>query len=182
MAKEKLMFDDKELNLIKAVFAENEELLIAIRKLFFGVDITPAEKDAIKQAFANPEVIRVVRHRTYGLNEFDTPIGQLSEFWMGAEKQIFGASRDTIEQAIKSKAMVLEMFETAFKLLENPDGVKVTTKFTVDQDDFLGTNLIARNLYMQAIETSLANLKMIAGQKNETLEQTLKRIQQDSAK
>lgn len=179
----KLMYSDKEIDLIKAVFAENDFLLKAIRKLFFGAELTPEEKETIKTTFSNKEVIEVLRRKTYGLNNLDTPVGQLSDFWLGVEQQIFGASRDTIFQAVESKNMVLAMFTKAFKLLEDPDGEKVDVSITVSiLQDPLQVGLIARNLYMKAVETSLMTVQTIAGMKGETLEETLKRLQKDSAK
>lgn len=179
---EKLMHTDKELELIKDTFCENEELLKTMRHLWFGMELSPAEKANITETFANKELIEAVRHKVYGLNNFNTPIGQLSDFWVGIEKQIFGASKDTIKQAVESKVMVFEMFTKAFNLLSNPDGEKVDVTFMPSTTDELQVGLIARNLYMQAIETALISILTIAGQKGETLEQTLKRLKQDSAK
>lgn len=180
MSENKLMYNNQELMLLKQIFAENEDLLKAVRNLFYGVEMTQEEKDAIKSSFSNPDVVEAVRHKIYGLNSFNTPIGQLSDFWMGLEQQIFGASRDTIKQAIGVKVQVLEMFTKAFKLLENPDGEKVSVK--VDLEDELGTNIIARNLYMKAIDTGLYTILTIAGKKNETLEEVMKRLEKNSNK
>lgn len=180
--KEQLMYSDKEINLLKATFAENESLLKTIRRLFLGGELTDIEKNVIKETFQNQELIEAFRHKVYGLDNYDTPIGQVSDFWLGAEKQIFGASRDTIEQVVQSKAMVRKMFETAFNLLRNPDGEKVDTLFIPSEIDGLQIKLLARNLYIQAIETSLLTVLTIAGKKDETLEQTLARLQRDSSK
>lgn len=185
MAKEKqpLMYSNKDIDLIKSAFAENDELLISIRKLFFGVDISEDEKETIKSTFSNPELVDVFRKKVYGVNNFDTPVGQLSDFWLGAETQIFGATRDTVFQVIESKKQVLQMFEKVFNLLNNPDGERVSVDFTPSSlVDDLGVNLIARNLYMKAIETSLLSLKALAGAKNESVEETVKRLQRDSSK
>lgn len=178
-----LMYSEHEIEILKKTFSENDELLIAIRKLFFGDVISDSEKEAIIATFKDkPEVIDAFRKKVYGVNNFNTPVGQLSDFWLGAEKQIFGASRDTVYQAIESKKLVLSMFIKAFKLLENPDGEKVSLEFNSTMTDELGVSLIARNMYMQSIETALLTIKIIAGQKDETPAQAVKRLQQDSAK
>ena len=180
---EKLMYTNKDIDIIKSTFAENDELLIMIRKLFFGGKITADEKKIIKSAFSNPEVIEVFRRKVYGVNNFDTPVGQLSDFWLGAESQMFGASRDTIYQAVMSKDVVLNMFTKAFNLLTNPDGERVSITVLNDlQADPLGVQLIARNLYMKAIESALHALKVIAGVKTETADEAVKRLQADSTK
>lgn len=177
------MFNNKEIDLIKSTFAENDVLLIAVRKLFFGQDISEDEKKMIKASFASEEVVNALRRKVYGLNSFETPIGQLSDFWLGVESQIFGASRDTVYQAIMSKQIVLEMFTKAFNLLTNPDGEKVSVEITpMIEADQLGVKLIARNLYMKAVETGLLGVKTIAGMKTESTEDAVKRLSKDSAK
>lgn len=184
MAEQKLMYSNKDIELIKSIFSENDALLLAIRKLFFGVDITQEEKNIVTSAFSNPEAVEVFRRKVYGLNNFDTPIGQLSDFWLGAESQIFGASRDTVYQTIASKELIFSMFEKAIKLLTNPDGEKVdinSMKMSIEADP-LGIYLIARNLYMKAVESALLAVMTIAGMKTETVEDAVKRLKQDSTK
>jgi hypothetical protein len=183
MEKKELMYSDKEIALIKSVFADNEPLLLAIRKLFFGLEMSQAEKDIIKGAFTSAEIIEVFRRKVYSTGRYDTPIGQISDFWFGVEKQVFGASRDTIAQAVESKKLAKAMFEKSFLLLENPDGEKVDVEYIQDAIiDPLQVSIIARNIYMQAIETALLTIKLIAGTKDETLEATVKRLKKDSAK
>lgn len=176
------MYNDKEIELLKATFAENDFLLLAIRKLFFGGELTDEQKKVIVATFKSKEVRGVFQRKVYGLNNLDTPVGQLSDFWLGAEKQIFGASKDTIKQALHSKARVLAMFEQAFELLTNPDGEKIKIDYSIEEDDELGIGLIARNMYMQAIETSILTIKTIAGQKSESVKDTVARLKQDSTK
>lgn len=177
------MYSEKEIALLKAAFAENDVLLITVRKLFFGDDLSVDEKNLIKKSFSNPEIIEVLRRKVYGVNNFETPLGQLSDFWLGAEQQIFGASRDTIYQASESKRMILSMFTKAFNLLSDPDGEKVDTKTVpLIEADPLMVGLISRNLFMKAIETALLTVSMIAGKKEESVAETVKRLEQDSAK
>lgn len=186
--KAKLMYNDRELLLLKSTFAENEELLKAVRKLMFGAKVSLKEKESIESAFSDPDVIAAVKHKVYGLNNLETPIGQLSDFWMGAETQIFGASRDTIYQAVAVKEKVLKMFETAFALLTNPEGEKISLKVESILDkprseiDELQIDLIARNLFMKAIDGGLFNIMTIAGKKEETLEDVLSRLSKNSNK
>ena len=177
------MFNNKEIDLIKSAFAENDVLLIAVRKLFFGQEISEDEKKMIKATFVNEDVVNALRRKVYGLNSFETPIGQLSDFWLGVESQIFGASRDTVYQAVMSKELVLDMFTKGFNLLTNPDGEKVNVDINpMIEADPLGVKIIARNLYMKAIETGLLGVKTIAGMKTESTEEAVKRLKQDSSK
>lgn len=181
--KQELMYSDKDIELIKSVFAENDALLVTMRKLFFGAELTVDEKKLITTTFSNKEVIEVFRRKVYSTDNYNTPIGQLSDFWLGVESQVFGASRDTVYQAVLSKEFVLSMFNKGFELLTNPDGEKVDVKVGVSIDtDPLAVKIIARNLYMKAIETGLHAVKVIAGMKTETVESAVKRLKSDSSK
>jgi len=57
--KRPLMYSDNDINLIKAVFAENDFLIIAVRKLFFGAKLTEEEQASIDAAFKDPKVLEV---------------------------------------------------------------------------------------------------------------------------
>lgn len=181
--KQELMYTNKDIELIKSIFSENDALLVMLRKMFFGYELTADEKKVILSNFSNPEAIEVLRRKAYSTNNFETPVGQLSDFWLGVESQIFGASRDTVYQAIESKKLVLEMFTNGFNLLTNIEGEKVDVTINpMIEADPLGVKLIARNLYMKAIETALHAVKVIAGMKTESVEDAVKRLQSDSTK
>jgi hypothetical protein len=178
-----LMYNEEEISLIKETFAENDALLQILRKLFYGLELTEGEKKIVKDTFKKDQVVEVLRRKVYGTFNLNTPIGHVSDFWMGVEQQIFGASRDTIYQSIESKKLIKTMFEKGFKLLQNPDGerVKLDAEPVIEADP-LGIKMIARNLYLKAIETALFTVKTIAGKKEEKLEDTMKRLKQDSSK
>jgi len=180
--KRPLMYSNNDIDLIKATFAENDFLLIAVRKLFFGSKLTEEEQSSINAAFKDPKVLEVLRRKIYPVFNAETPVGQISDPWLGVEEQIFGASRDTIIQAVNSKAVAMSMFEQAFKSVYGGEQVSIEYNPASIVADELGVNLIARNLYMKGVETGLTGVKMIAGKKDETLEQTLKRLTQDSSK
>lgn len=175
---------DNDIALIKAVFSENDELLLTMRKLFFGAVLTVDEKELIKNSFKDKAVVDVFQRKLYGVNNYQTEIGHVNDFWLGAETQIFGASRDTIYQTISSKEHILENFEKALALLSNPDGERVDIskmKMSLEADP-LGVGLLVRILYMKAMESALHAVKTIAGTKAETVEEAMKRLAKDSAK
>lgn len=175
---------DNDIALIKAVFSENDGLLFTMRKLFFGAELTLDEKELIKNTFADKAIIEVFQRKLYGLNNYETEIGHINDFWLGAETQIFGASRDTIYQTISSKERILENFEKALALLSNPDGERVDIskmKMSLEADP-LGVGLMVRILYMKAMELALHSVKTIAGTKAESVEEAVKRLAKNSSK
>lgn len=179
-----LPVSEKEADLLKATFKDNESLLKTLRSLFFGFDTTKAEKKLIKETFSDPELKLAIRKKMYPVLSNDVPIGQVADFWMGVDQQIFGQHKDTIYQAVNTKEEVLTMLKKAMNLLDNPDGEKIDLEYTAKKyqlDDFQ-INLLARNLYIKTIETGLLFIKMTADQNIETPEQLEKRVKKDSVK
>lgn len=176
---------EQDVDLLKLSFKDNEPLLKLIRSLFFGFELSDAEKKIIKTSFANPQLREAIRKKTYPLIDKDVPIGHEADFWSGMENQIFSHPQDAIYQAVKSKQMVLDMFTQAFNLLADPFGKPMDFSYTSDSlvMDPLQTKLLARNLYFKTITVALATIKIIAQQKEgETPQEVAKRLNQDSMK
>lgn len=164
---------DKQADLIKSVFKENEFLLKAMRNLFFGLTMTQTETDIIKSTFgSNPELRSIVRKKIYPIFSEDTldlPTGLVADFWLDIDKDLLGASRDAIYQKVHSKQRVSEMLSDAIALLENPDGKKINLSYNPNTIiDELQVSLLARALYIRTIGQGLFILKTIADQKVET--------------
>lgn len=106
---QQMRFSDADLSLIKNTFANNEELLKVLRKVFL------------------PELTA------------DAPIGQNIDLWMTLK----------IEDLEPEQALI---------------------------------NIKARNTVIQHLEMSLMQLSILAGQKEETVDETKKRLAKDSSK
>lgn len=161
--------NEKDNDVIRANFKENDSLLKALRALFLGLEVTKAEKETIQTTFKNEDLRRIVRTKFYPMLSRETPIGQVADVWLGVEQQIFNVSRDTIEQAIKYKDLALDYTEMAMNLLVNPDGERPLMHYSAkvafnDGSDPLGIKLLARNQYIRHVETQLTSLWIIANQ------------------
>lgn len=177
-----LTLSEKEQELLKTVFKDNEYLLKLMRSLFFGFDLTDKEKGIIQTTFKNVDVREAVRKKIYPILSNEPPIGQIADFWLGTETQIFGASRDTIYQAIQSKLLVKDLFEKGLALLTDPNGERVSLEIGDISTDILQTKLLARNLYLKTIETGLQMIMMTSNVKKEDAEALKKKIAQNSGK
>lgn len=173
---------DKEKDLLKGVFKGNEYLLKTIRSLFYGFEITKEEKDLIKKTFKSPELKESFRKKIYPLMSNETPIGQLADFWLDVDTQVFGQQRDTIYQVINSKLKVKEMLEKSMKLLENPDGEKNNIEISSIELDPLQISLLSRNLYIRTIENGLSFIKMTADHVEESPAEVRKKAAMNSTK
>jgi len=176
----RLNVDEKEISLIKATFAENDELLKAMRALAFGLPVSDTNKETIKKTFANDELVKIMRKRLVPQLDADAPIGQVADVWLGVEQMIFNVPRDTVTQAIKYKARAVDMTKQALELFIDPSRERISLDVTGVEDE-LGINILARNQYIRHIESQLLFLKMIAGTKDETPDEAKKRLTQDSA-
>lgn len=168
MAKE-LTTPEKEVEILKGLFKDNEYLLKLLRSLFFGFALTDEEKTLIKSTFNTVEIREVIRKKIYPLLNNEVPIGQVADYWMGTESNILGHTRDTIYQSMASKEEVLFMLNSAMQLMIDPTLTSnINLNYIPDPTDPLGIGLLARNLYIRSIETGLNLINTIANQNVET--------------
>lgn len=162
-----LNINDKEIELMKTVFKGNEDLLKTIRWCLLGLPLSADEVSLIKSTFQSSELLTVFKRRF--LPEFDknSSIGQVQDLWMGAEKMVYGQSRDTIEQSIQYKEQSIAMTRQGFERLVDPENAKPVdlaysaSKYPVDP---LAINLMARNQFISHVEQQLLMMWMIVNQ------------------
>ena len=178
-----MRINEKELKVIKDVFAENEPLLMLVRNLFFGLNLTEEEKKNIKESFKNPEIRRIIRKFIIPEFDADIPIGFSTDVWMSSVDGIKSNSPDILYPIFTSQIKWIEMMETALKLLEDPNGTKVSLAVMTGLDPTdMYIQILARNNFVKAVETALVQIKTWAGTRNESVEDTRKRLLADSSK
>lgn len=166
MEQKTLPVSEQEAELLRISFKDNESLLKLVRALFFGFELSPDEKMLIKSSFANEQLREALKKKIFPVLSKDSPIGQITDAWMGIESNVFGQAKDTIYQAVHSKQRVLEMLDKAMLLLENPDGEQMDLKYNpkLQSLDDLQITLLARNFYMKTVETALHFINQFANQ------------------
>lgn len=170
-----------EIVLIQSVFKDNEELLKTIRSLFFGLELTKAEKDSVKSAFSGNKLFEIFSTRFSPRLSKDVPIGQTVDLWAGVD--IRNLTKDGIYQAVMARDNLIKMTDKALALLKDPDGEPVDLSFNPLNDiTGLQVSLVARNSFLSHVETQLGLIKLIANQPSETIEETKKRIAKNSNK
>lgn len=175
--------DNNETETLKKAFAENDALLVSIKALLFGFPIKKSEADVIETTFRDKNVREAFRRKLYFKLSPTTPIGQGADYWYGTDTEIIGKDPETIKQIVNSKQSVLVMLEYAMKLLENPNlPKKITLEFAPTGDDPFQIELLARNKYINTVNTALVIIKTVSGMKNETVEETKRRLLTDSSK
>lgn len=180
-----LLVSDKELELLKSVFAENDELLETIRDLFFGLEITNDQKDSITSIFKNDDLKKLFIRRFLPEIRKGVPVGQSVDLWTGVE--VIGKNPIEIVQVVTARAKLIEMVKVSLALLDNPNGSVVDLNFVprimgVGTDSDLQVELISRNQFISHVETQLIMIKVISGQKVESVEQAKQRLTNNSNK
>lgn len=174
---------EKEVALLKVVFKDNDALLKSMLSLWFGFDISEAEKELIKGTFVDKDLREAVRKKIFPILSNDVPIGEVQDYWIGVDQNILGQNRDTIAQIIGSKQQVFDMLKTAMVLLENPDAVKMDLTYKPSLvDDALQIGLVARTLYIKTIQNGLVMIKTIANLDPKTQEQVNEAMKKNSSK
>jgi len=181
--KQTMRYSTKELEILKNIFAENDELLLTLRNLFFGLKISADEVKVVKDTFSDKENRRIIRKFIIPEFDADIPLGQMTDIWMSSVDGIKGNSPEVLNPIFASQIKYVDMLETALKLLENPEGKKVNLEVKEYEDGVkMYEQILTRNNYVKTIEGSLYSIKIMAGVKNETTEELIKRLERNSAK
>lgn len=169
--------------IIRRVFKGNDALLFAMRAVLLGLGANDSEKKMVAGTFSDAVTLKAVIQRFLPAIRKDDALGNITEVWGGAEKMVFGHSRETIEQALQYKEKGIQMARDAMKLLVNPDLPAPDLSMIVDMTtDPLGIRLLVRNQYIKMVEEQLVGLKIVANKAEDlTPEQRAARSTGDSA-
>lgn len=184
--KQVLRYSDSELKIIKDVFADNLELLQAIRKVFLQIPL-----DAIDQSLLStvksPAILSVIRKAYLPEIDAKAPLHQIIDLWMTVE--IKGKEPKSAYLEMVAREKLISYLDQQLRYLEGTqddnfeivfsDLVKVLPKTKADE---MYANIIVRNTVIQHSEMQLAMFEVLAGQKNESVEETKKRLEKNSTK
>lgn len=187
--KPKMRFDDAELSLIKNTFADNEELLKIIRRVLLQLPLTLADVEIVNSVLKGKDEIKslILKFFNPTINGYEH-LHQVLDLWMTIDYKEKGT--DYVLTQIKARKLLIDyvnqQIEKLFDLSkEETIKFKELTNFDniVDsfEDDYL-VNLLARNTIISHVEQQLTQITILAGQKTESVDDTIKRLQKDSAK
>jgi hypothetical protein len=158
--------DEKELAVIQRTFKDNDELLKSMRAVMLNLSPSESDKKLVTDVFADDALYALVYKRFLPTLSKDSPIGQASDVWLGAEQMVFGQSESAILQAIEYKERSIEMTQKALEALRDSSKIEADVIFSARKylNDPWGINLLARNQFIRHIESQLLFLKLIAAQ------------------
>lgn len=181
-----MRYTDDELGAIKSVFAENDDLLKAIRKSMLQMSLNALDLSML-EVVKTPAVLALLRKSLLPTLDGDAPLNQVIDLWMTvniAEKDPFESYNQ-----LKARELLINYIDQQLRVLSDRSA-KEKIKFeslsnlTIPRAEApqVFINFVARNTIIQHIEQVLNILKVLAGMKDETLEQTQERLRKDSSK
>jgi hypothetical protein len=185
--KRSMRYDDKELELIKRAFAENDELLIAIRKHFLQLPMTAIEQSLLVNLKSDEATLKVIRKTFLPTLDGDAPFNQVIDLWMTIELK--GKDPKEAYNEIVARELLIDYLEQQLKVLEG--GVPsvndlqladLTKVYAKTQAEAMFAKFVMRNTLISHTEQQLFMFSILAGQKTETIEQTKERLKKDSAR
>lgn len=183
--KKEMRLSEAELGLIKTTFADNEDLLKAIRKVFWQAPLDVIDSQLIEGIRKNKSVLKVLRKLILPELEGNAPIHQVIDLWMTLE--IKGKTPEMVAIDAKARALLIEYLDQQLKEIEgNKVDGRILFSSLVDiknrPAEAVYVDLVARNTLLSHIEQQINQLLVLAGTKEETVEETKERLLKNSAK
>jgi len=180
-----MRYENNELGIIKSTFSENPAILLALRKVFLQVELSKADIEVLKPIRENEVVQALVRKTYLPTIELDAPIGQIIDLWLTVDSKDKTPMESVL--ALKVRTRLMELIETGLTRLETDktEATEVVVDWKPDyslEDDELYVEWTARNGVITHTEFQMSQISVLAEKKEETPEQTAKRLKMDSAR
>jgi hypothetical protein len=111
----------------------------------------------------------------------DAPLGQQLDLWMTVK--IADQTPDMAHFLMKARQKLITLLEIGLDALLKPQENTAVSMFELTDDietDYIW--LTARNTFINHVDQQLIQIKFLAGQTDETVEQTKERLSKDSSK
>lgn len=183
--KQTMRFSDAELDLVKRTFAENDTLIILLRKKFLQFALSEAETENLQKAFpVGSEVYDLLFKFFNPKLDPEAPIYQVTDMWLNVEIK----DRDT-EMSIPYILARKKICEYWDKLSQNMHADDCFA-FSLDSllnlegktDREIHVDVLTRNAIVSHTEAHLNQAYLLAGLKTETIQQTTERLKKNSTK
>ena len=190
---QELMFNDEELSLFRNTFAENDELLKMIRKVFLQYALTNEEKGAIRQS-CTPAVLELLRKRILPEPKADAGLGQTATLLFSLNDALRSKTPEEMYPQFKAKSLEIDYIAQQFEVLEaiaTEGEIPEQTiwlddlEFSVEQEwgvEEAFINMTAYLFLLTYVDQSMLMVKALAGSKAETIEEQKKRLTRNSSK
>jgi len=183
--KQTMRYTDQELSIIKNTFSENDGLLKLIRKIMLQLPLNAVDLSNLKLSFkGKKELLDVIRKTFLPTIDPEAPFNQLIDLWMTVN--ILEKLPNEAEPHLIARDRLIKYIDQQLRYLET--GKEGDSKFndfnwSKDKDQYDNySDLVTRNTMISHTEQQLSMLSVLAGMKDETVEQTKDRLKKDSSK
>lgn len=180
------IYNKDELSLIKNTFADNDVLLYAVRKVLLQFPLTDPEKNLLKLG-VTPEVYAVLKKRILPDIGSEYPLGQLPSLLTTLTKNLQEKNAEEMADLFAAKKLEIDYLAQQFAVLQDleaPQPIKLAQMAVIPEGkaNMNATfGLMTAYLFLLGyIDPSLNMIKVIAGAKEETIDQQEKRLKKDS--
>jgi len=181
------IFSVAELSLIKNTFAENDELLHAVRNVLLQFPLSDGQK-ALLSVGVTPAVIDVLKKRIMPDLAPTFPIGQLPSILTTLTENLKVLSPREMAPHFEAKQLEIAYLKQQFAVLETKDFSNQTIKLAdlaVLENKTPDQQYVEMHAYLFLlgyIDPMLAMIRNLAGTKEETPDQQKKRLTRNSNK
>jgi hypothetical protein len=191
---QKMRFNKAELSLIKAVFADNEDLIFALRKVFLQFPLNETEKEMIKGQVTETVYTLI---KKFFLPELDpeAPLFQLTDMINTLSIPMQTKGVEEMEPLIEAKQLEIdylaqrlgELYDFTHDIISDRNTINLSEMVKVksirSEMNVVFVNITARNYILSWVDSNLQQIQFLASQKDgETVEETLERLKKDSNK
>jgi hypothetical protein len=185
---QKLRFTDEEMGLIKSLFSDDYNLIYLIRKVMFQFELTDKEREELKLTMTAPVAALIKKMFLPDLDP-DAPLFQMAHINLSLGGDIKNTSVEGAWPMMRAKKIEIDYMSQQLDILVgNSTKQKIMLKDMEQleapgsQAETVYANVIAWNYLLAFIDSCLQQFKILAGTKQETVEETQKRLARNSAK
>lgn len=180
----RMRYSDAELSLIKNTFAEQEELLVLLRKFLLQGNLTASELSYLKSYTDSPAVIKVLKKAICPVMDKQAPAFQTVDLFSNIAVDTIPTEHANL--IIKSRQLAVQYLNERFDELAGEkveDPIMFDELITgVEEAAVAHLNLVTRNFILSHVDSQLFNSVLVmAGTKDEDPEEQKRRLTQDSA-
>lgn len=182
--KQTMRFSDEELSLIKNTFADNLDLLKAIRKVFLQITLSATESMLINGISKQKELCALIRKSFLPTIDGDAPLHQIIDLWLTVE--IKGKNVEDVYNDAHAREKLIRYIDEQLGRIEGKEahGISFNSLVSLTEKSEMEVyiDLIVRNTVVSHVEMQLNQFLILAGSKAESVEKTKERLLRDSSK
>ncbi len=181
-----MLYSDDEIALIKGIFAGNDELPIMIRKAIIQWPLLDSEIKILRSTFQQGcDALKLLKKVLIPEVDGDAPLFQLVDLWATLKLNDMDLGQQV--RAVRSRGIAIDYIKRQFAhFFDGATDVPfpivglIPTPQTAEEDAVV--NLGARNTIISHTDFQMNRLKVLAGVKEESVEDAKKRLERDSNK